>query len=142
MDRVDGRPVSSLRGRGLYYTAVAVLAVVAEQGGIGGRAGEWLEINTEAYAAMLLIPAYFDFIAPCRRRVCRLAWYVGLVAVPIMVQTGALGLVLPDSAVDWTETTTEAFIAAFVISAYFDFWRRTGGKGHGSPSEVGQRSRQ
>ena len=138
--RTDGTPVSSLGARTLYYPAVAIVAVVAAQGWIGGRAGEWLEINSEAYAAMLLIPAYFDFIAPRARRVSRLIWYGGLAAVPVGVQSGALGLLVPDPVVAWTETTTEAFIAAFVISAYFDFWRRTGN--HGSPGESSYRSRQ
>ncbi|MCP4967349.1 MAG: hypothetical protein GY926_19225 [bacterium] len=120
-----------------YYALVALIAIASEQSGladlVGDGVSEWLQINTEAYAAMLLIAVYFDLVAASPNRSIRLAWYSWLGAAPILVQTGLVDGMLPESVVAWLGTTTEAFIAAFVISVYFDVIRgRVSGHGHGS----------
>ena len=96
---IDGRPTVSRNARIAYYAAVVILAVVVTD------------------------LSYFDLIVPRKAWWTRVAWYGFLVATPILVQGGFLDAVLPFGLRDWIGRATEAFIAAFVISAYFDFWR-------------------
>ncbi len=118
-----GSPVAGHRSRARYYGAVVVVALVAERAWIGGGIGDWLEINTEAYAAMLLIPTFFDLVAPSQKPVVRLVWYAGLALTPGAVQMGVVDAIFPAAVGAWLETTTEAFIATFAISVYFDLIR-------------------
>ena len=124
---IDGRPTVSRNARIAYYAAVVILAVVVNLGWVGRVAGDtvgdWLQADIEAFAAIVLIPLYFDLIVPRKAWWTRVAWYGFLVATPILVQGGFLDAVLPFGLRDWIGRATEAFIAAFVISAYFDFWR-------------------
>ncbi len=115
-----------------YYLAVAILAVLAHQQFAidvpGDSLSEFLRRNSEALALMVLIPVYWDFV------VCatppgkssgsrRIVWYGFLITGVAVLQFGelrsGLGLVLPDSFI----TLGESFVAAFVISVYFE-WSR------------------
>jgi hypothetical protein len=125
--RVTGSAVVSIQWRAVYYVVVVAVAILAEQSWVAGNVwpelATWLQTNSEAYAAMVLIPAYFDVIASTESTRLRALWYGGLLAMPFLVQAGLhLGLP-PRSWFVWLETTTEAFIAAFVVSAYFDVIR-------------------
>lgn len=124
---IDGRPTASRSAQIAYYAAAVVFAVIVDLGVVrrvaGGTVGDWLETNIEAYAAMILIPLYFDLIVLRRTWWTRIAWYGFLVVAPILVQGGFLDTVFPEGLLDWVGRATEAFIAAFIISAYFDVWR-------------------
>lgn len=126
---IDGRPTVPGSTRLLYYLVVLIAAISAEQSWMIGNlpvdVGTWFQINTEAYAAMLLIPLYFDLIAGSGRRWVRVVWYSGLPATPLVVQLAIHFGLAPGSLWAWLETTTEAFIATFVVSAYFDVLRGT-----------------
>ena len=120
---IDGWAVVGVGPRVLYYAAVGVLATLAHLDRLPDvlPAGieEWLRVNVEAYAAMLLIPLYFDVIAVARTKSARLIWYSSLVLVPLAVHGGLLDGILPASLLDWIARATEAFIAAAVVSVYF-----------------------
>lgn len=122
-----GSPMVSVQARSGYYLAVVVFTVIVYQSWFlnlaGATAVDWLQVNAEAFAAALIIPAYFDLVAAATRPAVRLVWYPALVAAPLAIQGGVLDPVLGDALVGWLERTTEAFIAAFVVSAYFDVWR-------------------
>ena len=124
---VTGAPVAPARARAVYYALVFAIAVLAEQSwminSLGSGLGSWLEINTEAYAAMLLIPAYFDVMVPIRRPRPHLIWYGALVAMPLLVQIALHIGLPPESIFAWVETLTEAFVATLVVSVYFDLVR-------------------
>ena len=130
---IDGWAVVGVGPRVLYYAAVGVLATLAHLDRLPDvlPAGieEWLRVNVEAYAAMLLIPLYFDVIAVARTKSARLIWYSSLVLVPLTVHGGLLDGILPASLLDWIARATEAFIAAAVVSVYFDLWRGPGLRG-------------
>ena len=136
---ITGAAVVGVPARLGYYAAVAGAAIVIQQAWFASLAGQrfvdWLQVNIEAYAAMLLVPAYYDVVAPGVRRWMRPAWYTFLVAAPMLVQSGVLDGVVAESILGWLGRTTEAFIAAFVISAYTDVVRgRWSGHDAASPS--------
>ncbi len=123
-----GAPVVSWRHRLVYYAAVGILAGFGYQALadsiLGGGVADWLQLNAEALGAALLIPVYFDVVARSSRRiVVRIAWYAILAVVPILAQSGALDGVAAHGLVDWLTRITEAFLAAIVITIYFDVWR-------------------
>jgi hypothetical protein len=123
---IDGLATASRIARMSYYTAVLFVAVVVDLGVVrrttGSTIGGWMETNIEAYAAMILIPSYFDLVA--RSGVLRrIIWYLFLLAVPFLVQSGVLDGVVPKGLLDWVARATEGFVAALVVSAYFDVWR-------------------
>jgi hypothetical protein len=124
---ITGAAVRPAGARAVFYVAVLGLAVAVQQSWFAMVAGDdltgWFQVNIEAYAAMLLVPAYYDLVAPSRRRWVRPAWYVCLVATPLLVQGGLLDGIVPESLLAWLGRTTEAFVAAFAISAYVDLWR-------------------
>jgi hypothetical protein len=114
-----------------YYVVVAGFTALVYQevvrNAIGEGAVEWLQINAEAYAAMLLLPIYFDVVGPLscavangRRWAVRGAWYGVLVGFPLFIQAGAAESVLGESLAEWCGQTTEVFLAGVVISLYFD----------------------
>ncbi|MGA9596795.1 MAG: hypothetical protein WBV06_11595 [Acidimicrobiia bacterium] len=106
--------------RAVYYGAVVLVAVLAQQSFVSDHISPdlaaWLQVNTEAYMAMLLIPAYFDLVAGRQRM---WVWLACLAATPLVTQAWLHWGLAPRSVFAWLETTTEAFIAAFVISVYF-----------------------
>jgi hypothetical protein len=118
------------RHRVWYYAACAGFTVLVYQGFvrdvIGGDAVEWLQVNAEAYAAVLLVPAYFDVVRPTVTRfrrpwwTIRAAWYGVLLAFPLFIQTSAAESLLGEALAGWFGQTTEAFLAAIVISLYVD----------------------
>jgi hypothetical protein len=127
--------------RVMFYVLALVLTVVVHQDAVlsrvGDTLGEILAINTEAYAAILLIPIYFDFVAPTVAKGAlaveadhvavlwgRVLWYGALFVVPLVAAAG-LGEAL-DPVTHWLTLTTEVFLAAIVISLYFDVMRLTG----------------
>lgn len=121
----------------VYYLAVMTVAAAVQQPAIIGTPdqglGGWLSLQNEAFAAAVLIPLYFDLIAGSRSRSVRFGWYAALVAIPVFFQTGLAHNVVPEGLRYWIETTTEAYIAAFGVSFYFDVWRprRRPWVGHG-----------
>jgi hypothetical protein len=125
-EEIDGTPVVSRAARSTYYVSVAVVAFAVDAGWVRAAAawlGTWLEPNIEAFAAMLLIPAYFDLVAPSRSLALRFAWLAILVAVPVLVYLDVLDGIVWPGLLDWTSRSTEAFLAALVISVYFGWWR-------------------
>jgi|GEM_PF-5958790 len=124
---VTGAAVVPAATRAVYYAAVVLVAVAAQQSWVadllGGPVVDWLKVNVEAYAAMLLVPLYYDVVAPSRQRWVRPAWYAFLVAAPVAVQGRLLDGIVADPLLAWLGRTTEAFIATFVVSAYIDWWR-------------------
>ena len=125
--RIDGRAVISVAPLVVYYAIIAVVAILAHLDRLPGvlPAGieEWLTVNVEAYAAMLLIPLYFDVVADARTKAARIVWYASLLLIPLAANAGVLDGILPASLVDWITRANEAFIAAAVVSFYFDLWR-------------------
>lgn len=130
----EGQPVVGARGRAWYYLGIALATLLFHQqflvSLIGARAVQWLEINEEAYAAMLLLPVFFDVISPSKRR--RWLWFALLVVVPVGVASGRLDLL--GSVAEWLSRTTEAFLAAIAVSIYFLWWR--GDSNHDSTPEM------
>ena len=102
--RIDGRAVIRPGPRVLYYIAVGAIAAAVHldwvPGVVPSAFAEWLQVNIEAYAAMLLIPVYFDVVAVSRTRVIRLLWYSLLVLIPLLVQGGFLDGISPPAC--WT----------------------------------------
>lgn len=123
----EGQPMVSPWARTIYYVLVLGLTVAIYQSWFfdlfGKTAVDWLQVNAEAYAAALVIPLYFDLVAASRRPIVRIVWYVGLLVAPVAIQSGALDPLLGAALVGWLERTTEVFLAAFVISGYFDVVR-------------------
>ena len=127
----------TVRASWWYYGAVALLIALSYQSIavtlLGGTTVEWLQVNAEATAAMLLIPVYFDFVAPRGRSAALLAWYLSLVAIPLLVASGSFDDTALASVTGWLARTTEVFLAALAITTYFTWWRDSG---HVSPPEV------
>jgi len=119
---LGGLPVVSGPIRGWYYLGAVVATVLIYQELartiLGDVVVDWLQVNAEAYAAIVLVPLYFDVVA-CRGRMAKLAWYGTLVAQPIVLQASDPA----GSVLGWLERTTEAFVAALVVSLYFDVVR-------------------
>lgn len=109
-----------------YYALVALVIIVTYKPLPGKLFGEgvadWLEENSEAFGATILIPLYFDLISRQRGRVPQFFWYAALATVPLLVQLDAQPGAL-DSLMGWAAQMTEAFIAALGISIYFDVLR-------------------
>ncbi len=119
----------------MYYGLIAGFVVIVHRPWLPDLLGDTvvdeLRVNDEAYAAALLIPLYFDVAARQARRHLRALWYLALLALPLATQAGAADSLLPDGIGGWLERTTEAFLAAIVVSLYFDFVR-----GDRSPAPV------
>ncbi len=135
---VNGAAVVPWSFRVAYYVAVVLLAVIGEQSLLGDSEvlGETIRLNTEATAAMILIPLYFDVVAATTAAWHRVAFYGGLAATPLAIQ----GL-MSDSApalIVWAETVTEAVLAALVIAAYFDWIRGSSHRDQSAPEAVGR----
>ena len=134
----DGRATAPTRISLWYYAGIGLITILIYQGFVRTLVGEglveWLQINAEAYAAMLLLPAFFDFVAPSLRRRVPWTWYAFLVLVPLIVATGQLDDSAVRSVAVWLGRTTESFLAAIVISAYFMWWRSgSRGQQHSDP---------
>lgn len=123
-----------------YGIAAAVVLLAYQQFAVsllGDAALDWVQVNLEAWSALLLIPLYFDLVAVSGAPLwLRVGWYAALAVVPILTQSGALEGVVPDGLLDWLGRSTEAFIAAIVISIYFEIWR--GRVDHHHPSHPGE----
>ena len=123
----SGAPTASLTSRFSYYLGVLALTAVSYTSlptdVLGEGVGVWLKESSEAFIAILLIPIYFDFVAGKRPWPVRAAWYGALVTVPLLVQFGIFPG--PDSLGDWFAEPTEAFLAAIVISIFFDLLGRS-----------------
>lgn len=121
---IDGGATVSVAGRLAYYGIVVLTAVMVEQAQAVTVLGEtvtgWIRLQSEAFTAMLLVPLYFDAVAARRSPRVRVVWYFALVAIPLLIQGGPLTGIMPESLRFWIGTTTEAFIATMLISAYFD----------------------
>ncbi|MGI9609377.1 MAG: hypothetical protein ACR2NL_03685 [Acidimicrobiia bacterium] len=120
--------------RAAYYLVAMVVMVLVHQDAVlsslVSSVADVIAINTEAYAAVILIPFYFDVISPTLARGrpledasprpgwVRALWYAGLVLVPLAAAPDAEHWLTPLA--HWLSLTTEAFIAAIVISLYFD----------------------
>jgi hypothetical protein len=126
---IDGAPTVPATRRAVVYAALMaiVIAVWLELVGdvLGDAIGGWFGLSTEAIAGFLLIATYFDVVAPARRIWIRVAWYLLLPLVPVLVQGGVIDDRLPETVSTWIGQATEAFVAAFGISIYFDLWRST-----------------
>jgi len=122
----QGGPVVPPAAQITYYVVVVVIALVSYQSFtpdlIGEATATWLRENSEAWAALVVIPLYFDLIAQRREPNIHLAWYLVLGGVALAIQADAWPGAF-DSLIGWGRQTTEAFIAAVVISFYFDFVR-------------------
>ena len=111
----------------LSYYAVVVLVIVVTYKPLpaqmfGESTAVWLEENSEAFGATVLIPLYFDLVSRQRGRLPQFVWYGVLASVPLLVQVGIQPPIL-DPLMDWLAQMTEAFIAALGISLYFDVVR-------------------
>ena len=118
-----GTPTLPISKRVYYYGLVVGLILISLGPGANASSGllGWIGRSSEAWAAMVLLALYFDVIAPHRRPLARLIWYPALLLTPLVVQGGMRLFSDPESGViAWLETTTEAFLAAVVVSAYFD----------------------
>ncbi len=122
-----GRPVVSTRTSIRLYVGAILATILVYQGFVTTLLGtgtvEWLQINAESYAAILLVPFYFDFVAPRRRQWVEWAWYAFLVAGALAVAGGRFDETVVGSLAVWVGKTREAFLAALVISIYFTYWR-------------------
>ena len=92
----------------------------------------WVRDNAEAHWAILAAALWFDLIAGRRGRrgaVIAAMWFVGLLAIPLIsssevFEQGVFDGTIFDNASVWLGRTTEANIAAALVSIYF--WVRSG----------------
>ncbi|MCP3936117.1 MAG: hypothetical protein GY708_12180 [Actinomycetia bacterium] len=125
-----GAPTKGAKERLLFYLVLVLYALVAYSDLEVG----WLRQNAEAHAAMLIIPLWFDVVAPhrwVRSLVVHVAWYTFLIAVPLIASSEVFerGVFVGsafESASIWLGRTTEAYLAGALISTYFWVWRRGG----------------
>jgi hypothetical protein len=97
----------------------------------GSSFAEWWTLNAEAWAAMLLIPLWFDVVArkPWPKSAYWMAaWAAMLVLVPFVISSQLFGdhTVGVSSTMQffrWASRTTEAFVAALIAGLYFAVWR-------------------
>ncbi|MCP5028359.1 MAG: hypothetical protein GY929_18945 [Actinomycetia bacterium] len=122
------------RRRALYYILFIMGAVIIHQpiarDLLGGSAVRFLRRQSEAYALLVLVPAYWDLFAPRadpRSRSAamsrtptsarpQLLWFGALLAASVLLGAGSF---LPQSLI----TMKEAVVAALVITAYLG-WSR------------------
>ncbi len=123
-----GAPVKDAKSRAVFYLALVLYAVAVYSDLDVG----WLRQNAEAHAAMLVVPLWFDLVAPHRWPVSLAAhagWLAFLLAVPLVASSEVfergvfVGSAL-ESASIWLGRTTEAYFAGALISVYFWLWRR------------------
>ncbi len=119
----SGAPVYPWSKRRFYYVAVFVLIAIVYVPGLGRVVGEstltWLLENNEAYAAIILVPLYFDVPARSRKALIKVGWYGVLVATALAIQWDGFPAFFMPVLVALREMT-EAFIAAIAISVFFD----------------------
>lgn len=125
----------------LWFYAIAAASVglaASQMGAVAGTGlGEWIARNAEAVGAIALLPLYFDVVAtPESTGGKRLGWYAALISVPLVVAGGWAGDPAPPALVDLIGRATEAFLAAIVVSLYFDVWR--GRAEHGQEHSGGE----
>ena len=106
-----------------YYVLVAVVTIVTytalPERMFGESAAIWLEENSEAFGATVLVPLYFDLFSEKKETGKRLVWYAFLIAVPLIVRADVQPQAF-DTFVGWLSQLTEAFIAALGVSIFFD----------------------
>lgn len=118
----NGAPVKNVANRVSYYSVMVALIVFTYGGAfdvLGDGVGVWFRENSEAFGAVLLIPMYFDLVAPRRSVLSRVLWYGGIVLLLGIAQISGF----PDSIqpiASWLNEVTEGFIAAIAISLFFD----------------------
>lgn len=118
----NGASVQNVATRVSYYSvmvAVIIFTYVGVFDVLGDDVSTWFRENSEAFGAVLLIPMYFDLVAPRRSVLSRVLWYGGIVVLLILAQiSGYPDAIQPYAG--WLNEMTEAFIAAIAISAFFD----------------------
>ena len=109
-----------------YYSLILLIIVITykplPEQVLGASVALWLEENSEAFGATVLIPLYFDLVSRQRGRFPQFVWYAALASIPLLVQLDAHPAMF-DAFMDWMAQMTEAFIAALGISIYFDVIR-------------------
>ncbi len=113
--------------RSVYYALVVGLLLLVYRRWtrvfFGDPAVDWLQRNDEAFAAVILVPLYFDAVR-WRSRARSVGWIIAMTAMPLAVQSGVFGSIDDDPVTGWLERVTEAFVAAALIAIYFEWVRR------------------
>ena len=114
-----------------FYGILAVIILLGEAPFPGWHLSEpavWIIDHAEAWGFALLAGLYFDFVnrwpdGPAASIGARVAWYLGLVVVPLVLsalnQNGVDSVAAAgpiESALVWIQRITEGFIAALLIS--------------------------
>ena len=124
-----------------FYVGVLIVVLAGEipiPGWETAGVASWIVEKAEAWGFAALAGFYFDFVRPAevtvpnlvdppQRTVPRWAWYGALLILPVALSAlntngvdsrAAVGLV--ESALVWVQRITEGFVAALLITAFYD----------------------
>ena len=120
-----GAPALSGQSRVTYFAVAVVVALVGIIGFpkvlFGNSLNELAEQHAEALGAIVLVPLYFGVFARGNRRSLAI-WILFVSATPFLTQLDVFPGFL-DATVEWTSRMTEAFLAALMVTIYFEFVR-------------------
>lgn len=120
-----GAPARSGQSRVTYYAVAVLVAFVGIIGlpdaFFGDSLNELFEEHAETLGAIVLVPLYFGVFARTNRR-SRAIWIGFLAGVPFLIQLNRFPDFL-DATVEWTARITESFLAALMVTIYFEFVR-------------------